>query len=298
MTPQASVGMTAAMMILHTPGAAALDYAALDLAVFPVAFNGRTPLTQHGCYGATTDPAEIVRLWSEHPSANVALATGTRSGVFALDLDRKNGVDGVAALESLQRLHGILPRSWRSRTPSGGQHVFFALPARALRNRVNIGGLGIDIRTTGGSVALPPSQKPSGAYVWLVDPLEAPPAEAPAWLLDFLDPPAAPRPPAKPLNVSRVDRAARYVAAALDGECGELAAMPPGSGRNQRLFQSAARLGELVGAGLLPRDLTEQALEEAADRCGLIAEDGLRAVAATIASGLARGLATPREVRP
>lgn len=100
-----------------------------------------------------------------------------------------------------------------------------------------------------------------------------------------------------PIRAGSTDRLANYVAAAIDGECRELAAMPPNTGRNLRLFKAAARLGEVVGARLVPQAMVEEALEAAADDCGLVCEDGRRAVLATIASGLARGIAKPREVR-
>jgi hypothetical protein len=89
-------------VILRSSLLTALDYADLDLAVFPVSWDGRTPLTPHGCKDASTDPAEIERLWAGRTSTNVAMATGAPSGgVFALDIDRKGGKDGFAALAAL-----------------------------------------------------------------------------------------------------------------------------------------------------------------------------------------------------
>ena len=92
--------------------------------------------------------------------------------------------------------------------------------------------------------------------------------------------------------------ALRYVGAAIDGEYAALAGMGRGSGRNVRLFQAAANLYGFVAADLLPEAIALDALERAASDCGLVAEDGLAAVRATIASGAARGLANPREVAP
>jgi hypothetical protein len=92
------------------------------------------------------------------------------------------------------------------------------------------------------------------------------------------------------------DRMARYVAAAVDRECSELARMGHGTGRNLRLFQASANLFEFVGAGLLPESAAIGALEQAAAECGLWKEDGPHAVRATIKSGAERGLQNPREV--
>lgn len=60
---------------------------------------------------------------------------------------------------------------------------------------------------------------------------------------------------------------------------------------------ASANLGQLVGADLLPQAAAERALLQAAGECGLVSEDGTRAVLATIASGMKKGVANPREVR-
>jgi hypothetical protein len=61
------------------------------------------------------------------------------------------------------------------------------------------------------------------------------------------------------------------------------------------LFVAACRLGELIPA-LLSEALAAEALERAATINGLAVDDGLRAVRATIRSGLTRGQRQPREV--
>jgi len=211
--------------------------------------------------------------------------------VFALDVDVK-GDDGLETLAALEDEFGGLPTTWESETPSGGRHLFFRQPDIELRNRVGFAP-GLDIRTTGGSVALPPSRKSNGGYRWRVEPESGPMADAPSWLLRLIAPP----PPA-PRYVPRSSppTSDRYAQAALDGECREVALTK--SGRNQRLFQAAARLGELFAAGLLRREAIEASLEAAAVACGLHTDDGgFPGIAATIASGLRRGLDNPRGPR-
>jgi putative DNA primase/helicase len=88
----------------------------------------------------------------------------------------------------------------------------------------------------------------------------------------------------------------RYVAAAVDGEYRSVATMAPNTGRNVRLFQAAANLGEFVGAGVLSQGEVEDALQQAATECGLVREDGLHAVRMTIASGIRKGFQNPRKV--
>ena len=274
---------------------------------FQVARDCRTPIKEeafaHGVHDATSDPDELSRRFALHPTANLALACG--DGLLALDIDAKGDVDGFAALAELGAEFGVLPATVRSRTPSGGAHLLFRFDGPAPLNRVGVkrwsaSGVrrvydGLDVRAEGASVCLPPSRKPSGSYVWEASPFDVKVASAPAWLMALFRSEPPPRPPAEPLRINSRERTARYVEAAVNGECRELAACRA-PGRNLRLFQAAANLGGLVGAGLLPQSLAEDALERAADECGLVREDGLQGVRASIASGMRRGMANPREV--
>ena len=274
----------------------ALKLASLGLAVFPTtAADPKRPITPHGCRDATTDADAIRAWWQDHRAANLAVATGSPSGAFVVDVDLKPPVSGAATVRALTARHGALPRTWTTRTPSGGWHVWFRQPDRPLRNKVAFLP-GLDVRTDGGAVVCPPSIRADGrAYSWVRAPWTCELADAPDWLLALIDPPVAVR-PASPVRFASNDRAARYAAAVVNGECAEIATAGSG-GRNHRLFQGAARIGELVGAGLIPVDLAEAELEAAADACGLTRDDGRHAVAASIKSGLARGAANPREVR-
>lgn len=285
----------------------ALRLAGFGWRVFPVAEDGRTPLVKGGCYAASCDPVKLNKWWGRWPTANVSLACGPGSGVLALDIDAKGAIDGFAALDELQREFGSLPETVTSRTPSGGRHLLFAYPPGPdPENRVGIKRYGadgerrvyagLDVRAKGASVCLPPSARPDGRYAWERAPGEAPLATLPRWLGDLIRS-EPPRRPAKPLHVaSEPSRVANYVCAVVNGACGDLAAMKPGTGRNQALFIAAARFGGFVGAGVLSQSDAERALEAAAEQCGLVSEDGWRSVRMTIANGLKRGVASPREV--
>lgn len=281
---------------------AALTYAKAGWPVHPLRFDTGTPWLGRdrdgqgrevpntgGVRKASTDPDLVRSWWRKWPNARIAAAAGSPIGAFVLDVDVK-GVDGREVLALLEEQHGRLPETWESVTPSGGLHLYFAMPQRELRNRVGFAA-GLDIRTTGGSITLPPSEKPQGAYLWTRRPWEASLAQAPPWLLDLAAPPPPPPRPFKPLSVRSGDR---YGTAAINRECGELAAMGPNSGRNQRLFIAAARLGELVAGGVADEAAVERALEDAADACGLLREDGILAIRGTIANGLRRGATKPR----
>ncbi len=77
------------------------------------------------------------------------------------------------------------------------------------------------------------------------------------------------------------------MAAELARQAGRVAAAPPGA-RNDTLFKATAELAPLVEAGILRRGFADAALECAAEECGLVRDDGLASVHATIDSGLRR----------
>lgn len=270
--------------------------AGLGLHVFPVGPDCRRPLTEHGYKDASATPWDVAALWQGRPDANIAIATGNLSGVFVLDVDCKNGgADGRDTLQHLIREHDKLPESWRSETPSGGSHLYFRQPDdRALRNKVNIRP-GLDVRTTGGSAAAPPSQRGEGGYAWIRSPFDHDLQDAPSWLLNIIDPPPQPRAPLPKLHLTQAHRTVRYVERALSDECRRVSTMKSG-GRNHQLFRSAAAVGELVASGMLTSDIAFVFLYRAAEDCGLLREDGRHSVEETIKSGFRAGARNPREI--
>jgi uncharacterized protein (DUF2384 family) len=128
---------------------AALEIAARGRPIFPC--RGKKPLTSHGFHDATTDPAKVSAYWKRYPDANVAMATGSRSGVFVVDVDRLEAVD-----ELEPELQEALEETLTVRTPSGGRHFYFQ-HVQGLRNRTGSLPKGIDIRGEGGYVVVPPS---------------------------------------------------------------------------------------------------------------------------------------------
>ncbi len=85
-------------------------------------------------------------------------------------------------------------------------------------------------------------------------------------------------------------RQEHWALAALTGECADIAAMVPDSGRNNALNGAAYKLGRLVAGGLLGEDDVRQALHDAGVASGLPGSEADRAVA----SGLAAGMRAPR----
>jgi hypothetical protein len=111
----------------------------------------------------------------------IGLACGARSGVWVLDVDVDSG--GLDTLARLEETHGKLPVTWRSRTGTGGEHVFFAAADDSIRNSASQVEQGLDVRGAGGYVVLPPTMHRSGhQYEWINPPDETPLAAAPSWL--------------------------------------------------------------------------------------------------------------------
>ena len=135
---------------------------------------------------ATTDPATLSTWWRQWPRANVGIATGAGSGIFALDVDPRHGGDEALAL--LESRHGPLPRTVRALTGGGGEHVLFRHPGWPVGNQQGAAtlALGLDVRGDGGQIVAAPSfAHPGGRpYAWSVEhhPDDVPVAEAPAWL--------------------------------------------------------------------------------------------------------------------
>ena len=115
--------------------------------------------------------------WS-FPRAAVAIATGSESGIWVLDLDVKDGVNGVGDWADLVAEHGPIASTFTAMTRSGGSHVYFAWDDDTMiRNSAKRVAPGIDVRGEGGYVR---------AFTRLGDVISSVlPVTAPAWLVDL-----------------------------------------------------------------------------------------------------------------
>jgi hypothetical protein len=138
-------------------------------------------------WGATKDPEEIKRDFERRPDANVGIPTGPDNGIFVVEADTPEGhaVDGIASLRSLEAMHGKLPDTLTSESPSGSLHYYFNWPTgTTIRNSTSKIAPGVDVRGDGGMVIAPPSVRPGiGQYRWLNE--GTPIADAPDWLIEF-----------------------------------------------------------------------------------------------------------------
>ena len=131
----------------------ALDYVSRGWHIFPVRPRGKEPITSHGFKDATTDPASIRGWWCKWPHANIGLACGA-SGLTVIDLDPRNGEPNLNLMPTLT-----------SKTGGGGWHYFYSGVVRSCKPLP-----GVDIKSDGGYVILPPSIHPSGRrYEWVND---------------------------------------------------------------------------------------------------------------------------------
>ncbi|MGW5396261.1 bifunctional DNA primase/polymerase [Streptomyces sp. NPDC003952] len=217
---------------------------------------------------ATTDGAVIVRCWTHKPY-NIGLATGP-AGLVVIDLDTpkaNSGQDAPGGAETFtalcERAGQAVPTTYRTRTPSGGAHLYFTAPP-GIRLGNTAGKLApfIDTRAHGGYVVAPGSTTAAGTYE-VTDP--SPVVELPAWLLSLLQPPA-PRP--APLRMPAAVRGGSVARAALHAEC-EAVRQAPAQQANNTLNRSAFKVGRFVAWGDIPRKEVEEAFQAAGEERGL-----------------------------
>ncbi|MBI6630361.1 bifunctional DNA primase/polymerase [Pontibaca salina] len=165
-----------------TPLDYALKYAEQGFAVFPAysiqegectcgnptcSSAGKHPMIAGGFKAASTDPDTIQQWWTDWPNANVAIATGSISNLFVLDVDIGEEKQGEAALERLEAEIGPLPRDAVVQTGSGGYHIYMQMPDQPIRGNAGKLGPNLDVRADGGYVIAPPSTHISGnSYTW------------------------------------------------------------------------------------------------------------------------------------
>jgi putative DNA primase/helicase len=270
----------------------ALKYAEWGWAVFPLI--GKRPLTGHGFKDASTNPETIRAWWAEHPQANIGLAA-CASHLVLIDLDNKDGRDGITAWEKLKADNGFSD-DWALKSITGGygQHLIFTAPEGiVIPNTTDQLAPGIEIKASSGYIVLPPSIHPNGNEYLPMNRWNRKPGPVPFELLQLImekEPQPAALPQVHPAPAA--GRTAAYAETALANELNLLAGTAPG-GRNRQLFKSAAALGQIIAAGWLERGRVEAELLQVAVAIGLTERESLN----TIASGVDTGSTTPRVIK-
>lgn len=253
----------------------ALDLARAGYAVFPFRLSRhddrKIPACPHGLHDASTEPAEVTRLFTRYRADVIGVRTGDASGIAVLDIDPRHG--GTAWLAA----HGAhLPPTWHHQTRSGGRHIVFQ-HRPGLRNSVGQrGGIapGVDVRAEGGCVVWWPSL----GYPILSDAVLA------AWP-DWLVPPdpIAPvwRGPTGSVRMSRAAPRRRYALAALHYATRRVALAAEGC-RNDTLNRETFALARFVAE----HTLSIAEVSEAMLAGGYVAGLSRREIASTVKSAV------------
>lgn len=291
-------------------------YAGLGLRVLP--YNSRDNRCTLGRWpdGDYVDYLDAYKNCTKHPDRGIGDLLAIRTGDFidVLDIDSQSAhANLVAALGPLPPFYNVL------QTPSGGYHYY--LPALGIGNATNMLDAegshdGVDYRGRRGIVFAPPSQRASKingeirGYVSLVFcPVEEmystnPAVSAHAWraYLAPIHPDLKPKPtrplyqfPKRPTPTTGTPgtRAAKWFAAKVVAKLTMLRYAQPGE-RNTTLNNVALDLGHYVPTGYVSEETLTDWLMESCARNGLIDDDGVSAVTATIRSGMRKGMSEPR----
>lgn len=242
---------------------------------------GKHPRVRRGLHEATTDPTKIRAWWTRWPGANIAIATGTVSGLVVIDLDEPESNASLARLEKL----GFHLSPTFTATTGAGRHLYYATELALANTTRRLPGIdvdlpGIDLRAGRGYVVAPPSVHVSGTtYEWS-DPA-ANLAPLPMWITK-----TERHSPTTPMASAPAPDGdgTPYGLAALQAEIDNLTSTPEGS-RNDQLNRAAFALGQLIGGGELAEAPARAALEQVGSHIGL----DERETRATIESGLSAG---------
>lgn len=131
---------------------AALALAEAGWRVFPVDAVSKRPRTPHGHLDATTDPA-IIKGWRRLFDHEGGIATPTGNGLFVVDVDVRHGGS----------IPDWCPPTRKVKTQHGGWHLHYRLLGGDIISKPSLFGIGVDSKSAGGYVLIPPSP----GYEWV-----------------------------------------------------------------------------------------------------------------------------------
>lgn len=252
----------------------------------------------------------------------MALCANTGGAVAVLDVDPRNGGDAEAVRDLLARFNVRIFAEVA--TPSGGRHFYVAghpeLPIvhSTVANEKLPGYPGVDIQSFGCNVFLPGTQRPKyegRGYRIVFDHLDsllthgdAAGSDALAqWVAQCLGNRAKKKSAKRdladltfePVSLWRGGkpdaRQQAYLDKFLKDNVKAVALAAPG-GRNDVLFLAALKCSSLVAGAGMDEQLVVDRLIEAAEQCGLVDDDGVHGVHATVRSAFRIGSQNPRRV--
>ena len=283
---------------------AALEYANQGIAIMPCVERGKKPALdrtgkEHAV--ATSDADQILQWWTKNPQSNIGIVC-TANALAVIDIDGEVGVEWIRDNQL------PMPVTWTSITGKGF-HYYYRWPENTRIKTFQVAPK-LEIRAAGAYVIAPPSIHPDGdRYRWSINQCDwdALPELPPEWValgnpggsdFDSSDEEDKSEPPGLPSNVTYQQESPATTEIALSnavalkrltGLARHLAETPKGS-RHQALYTIARTLGGLVASRHLTPTQIGAALHTAADRNGLLAEDGDRNVTQTITDGIIKGI--------
>lgn len=218
-----------------------------------------------------TDNPDQIRRWQEQWGPKLmywGIPCGTKNDILVLDIDVKTN-----GWETIKSNKLEIPVTLSQRTLNGGTHFIFKYPKNyTIGNRVGVMP-GLDIRSEGGYIFF---------YGQDFDPTK-PIAETPNWLIEIG---IKPEPSDSGKSTFRIDNS---IANAILADALDNIRNAPAGESNNVLNIEAYRVGQLVAAGSIARDVAEQSLLQAA----LERQKPRRESLATITSGIEGGLKNP-----
>lgn len=130
--------------------------AKMGFKVFPLRENDKRPLFKGSAQTqGTTDLNQVRDIWTQHPNANIGIATGNGLTVIDVDTIASHGVDGENSMLEYQVDNGFINETLEVTTPTGGKHYYY-LTDNEYSNKASILP-GVDVRGLGGYVVGPGS---------------------------------------------------------------------------------------------------------------------------------------------
>lgn len=129
----------------------------------------KDPLTQHGWYDASSDPAQIAEWQRQYPGCNWGIPTGL-SGYLVFDIDPDGLLWWKELLIANPAIRRAVDATFQVRTPRGGLHIYFVGEGPNSASRIapgvdTRGGMWIDGKLkSGGYVVAPGSHTVAGVH--------------------------------------------------------------------------------------------------------------------------------------